>query len=144
MPEKKEIQVKRNIELYVLSVKDIERLEGCTYQEALRKFKTYEYFYINSKPYILAKDYFVSSFKISEILMYEPITEGIETKLIKVMPMMFTVSDIQSIFDCGHRQAYQIMDVIPGVFKINNKRYVSDENFKKWLKGLPNTVINIG
>lgn len=143
MQDRNSIQIKRNLELYVLSVKDIERLENCTYQEALKKLKTYEYFYINSKPYILAKDYFVTSFKLSEILMYEPITEGVETKLIKVMPMMFTVSDIQSIFDCGHRQAYKIMDTIPGVFKINTKRYVSDDNFKKWLKTLPNTVVTI-
>lgn len=141
--EEKNIQVRKNLELYVLSVKDIERLECCTYQEALKKIKTFDYFKINSKLYILAKDYFVKPYKLDEILMYEPIAEGIETKLIKVMPMMFSTSDVQAIFDCGKRQAYQLMDVIPGVFRVNSKRYVSDENFKKWLKTLPDTVINI-
>ena len=137
--------LKRNkkIQMYVLSAKDIQRLEDLSYQKALKKLKSFEYFYINSKPYILARDYFCEQYELSEIITYEPITEGIETKLIKVIPTMLTVQDIQTIFSCGQRQSYQIMDAIPGTFKINSKRYISDRDFVLWLETLPNKCIKI-
>ena len=50
-------------------------------------------------------------------------------------PILYTVSDIQNIFKCGKRQAYELVNShnFPA-FKINSKIYVDKKELEKWLK----------
>lgn len=130
--------------MYVLSIKDIQAIRKCTYSQAKSEFSIYDYFYINSKPYILAADYFGEQrYQLLDIGYYENIEQHTTTKVIKVVPQMYTVSDIQQIFGCGQRQAYEIMDLIPWTFRINSKRYVDQKRFVEWLETLPNQKLKI-
>lgn len=130
--------------MYVLSIKDIQQIKKCSYDCAKRELFSYNYFYINSKPYILATEYFGKhKFSVSNFLCQQSIDGEIEVKIIKIMPQMYTVHDIQVIFGCGQRQAYEIMDIIPGSFRINSKRYVEDKCLREWLDSLPNKKLSI-
>ena len=134
---------KKEIKMYVLSVKDIMQMRNISYTNALYTLKQFDYFYINSRPYILASDYFGEKYHISDISFSAPEDEGTETKLVKVLPLMLTVKDVQSVFQCGSRQAYEIMDLIPTAFKINSKRYVREIDFANWLESLPSQKLKI-
>ena len=138
MDEKKE-----KFNMYVLSAKDIKDLRGVSYTTALNYLKEFDYFYINSKPYILASDFFDEKYYVENIDFLSKIEGDNKTKLVKVLPLMLTVSDIRQIFQCGSRQAYEIMDLIPGMFKVNSKRYVRENDFKLWLDTLPNQRLKI-
>lgn len=133
---------KNQIKMSVLSVSDIQKLNNISYSSALYELKKYNYFYINSRPYILASEYIGQKYRVAEIT-YNSIEEGDNTKMIKVLPLMLTVKDIQSVFQCGTRQAYEIMDLIPCVFKVNSKRYVREKDFAEWLETLPNSQLKI-
>ena len=138
MSEKKE-----KFNMFVLSAKDIQDIRGVSYSTALNYLKEFNYFYINSRPYVLASDYFDEEYYVENIDFLSKIEGDNKTKLIKVLPLMLTVSDIRQVFQCGSRQAYEIMDLIPGVFRVNSKRYVHEEDFKKWLTTLPHSRLRI-
>lgn len=135
----KQTEKKGKFQMYVLSVIDLQRILECNYQSAYKVLRSYEYFYINSKPYILASDFYNRTYRVGEVFYYEPLTEGIETKVISVRPRIYSVEDIRIIFNCGLRQAYEIIDMIPGTFTLKQKKYVTEEMFVDWLKTLPNT-----
>lgn len=137
---------KRNLkaEMYVLSLQDIQRIENCTYSKAVKTFNTMNYFRINNKPYVLASEYFCKEFIVDDVAMYQPLGEGLDTKVVKLLPPVFTVRDVAAVFDCGIKHANEIMSVIPKQFKINNTKYVAAEDFKNWLKTLPNKQILVG
>lgn len=136
-------QERKELKLYVLSAKDIQDIKNISYTRALYILKQFNYFYINSRPYILASDFFDEKYNVKEISFLSKIENDNKTKLIKVLPLMLTVQDIQQVFQCGSRQAYEIMDIIPGVFKINSKRYVREIDFNNWLETLPNSKLKI-
>lgn len=125
--------------MFVLSAKDIQDIRGVSYSTALNYLKEFNYFYINSKPYVLASDFFDEEYYVENIDFLSKIEADNKTKLIKVLPLMLTVSDIRQVFQCGSRQSYEIMDLIPGMYKINSKRYVREQDFKKWMDSLPNS-----
>lgn len=130
--------------MYVLSIKDIQTIRKCSYSQARAEFAIYDCFYINSKPYILATDYFGQQrYQLLDVGYYENIENNMVTKVIKIVPQIYTVSDIQQIFGCGQRQAYEIMDLIPWTFRINSKRYVDEKKFLEWLETLPNKKLKI-
>jgi len=133
-------RLKGRAQMYVLSIQDIQRIRNCSYKLAAKELKSMDYFYINSKPYVLARDYFGATYGQYEVTMFEPIVEGIETKLVKVFPLLLDVDDIQAIFNCGARQAQRIMNTIDGTFRLNNKKYVRDKDFECWLDALPKAI----
>lgn len=140
------MRIKRNdgkFQMYVISAVDIQRIEGCTYSQAYCKMKKYDYFYINSRRYILASDYFTNGYLVSEAMYYSHLGEGVDTKVIKIRPAMYTVKDIMDIFSVGRPKAEKIMDVIPGAFMLDNVRYVYDRDFVDWLESLPNKHLNV-
>lgn len=140
------MRVKRNdgkFQMYVISAVDIQRIEGCTYSQAYNKMKKYDYFYINSRRYILASDYFTNGYLVSEAMYYSHLGEGVDTKVIKIRPAMYTVEDIMDIFSVGKPKAEKIMDAIPGVFSIDGVRYIYDRDFVDWLESLPHEHVNV-
>lgn len=134
---------KEKINMYVLNAKDIQDLRGISYQTALNYLKEFDYFYINRKPYILASDFFGKKYNVESVEYLSSREDDNQTKLVKVLPLMLTVADIKQVFQCGTRQAYEIMDLIPGMFKINSKRYVREKEFNEWLETLPNQRLKI-
>ena len=79
------MRIKRNdgkFQMYVISAVDIQRIEGCTYSQAYNKMKKYDYFYINSRRYILASDYFTNGYLVSEAMYYSHLGEGVDTKYV--------------------------------------------------------------
>lgn len=140
------MRIKRNdgkFQMYVISAVDIQRIEGCTYSQAYNKMKKYDYFYINSRRYILASDYFTNGYLVSEAMYYSHLGEGVDTKVIKIRPAMYTVEDIMDIFSVGKSKAEKIMDAIPGAFSIDGVRYVYDRDFVDWLESLPHEHVNV-
>lgn len=55
------------------------------------------------------------------------------TNNFKYDTIIYTVNDIQNILSLGRTKAYELMrsDGFPSV-KLNNRLYVSKENFEKW------------
>lgn len=55
------------------------------------------------------------------------------TNNFKYDTIIYTVKDIQNILSLGRTKAYELMrsDGFPSV-KLNNRLYVSKENFEKW------------
>lgn len=55
------------------------------------------------------------------------------TNNFKCDTIIYTVKDIQNILSLGRTKAYELMrsDGFPSV-KLNNRLYVSKENFEKW------------
>lgn len=51
------------------------------------------------------------------------------------MPKLFTVRQIQEIFSCGKRQAYELVnsDGFP-VLRIEKRIYVPEDDLEKWIK----------
>lgn len=132
------------VNMYVLSLQDIQRIENCTYSKALKIFKTMNVFHINSKPYVLANEYFCRDFDVKEITMYQPLGEGLDTKVVKLLPPILNAKDIAVIFDCGNKRAYEIIAIIPNSFKINEKTYVKADDFSAWINSLRNRSIRVG
>ena len=58
-----------------------------------------------------------------------------EKKFDSTHPILYTVSDIQNIFKCGKRQAYELVNSqnFPS-FRINSKIYVDKNELEKWIK----------
>ena len=140
------MRIKRNdgkFQMYVISAVDIQRIEGCTYSQAYNKMKKYDYFYINSRRYILASDYFTNGYLVSEAMYYSHLGEGVDTKVIKIRPAMYTVEDIMEIFSVGKSKAEKIMGAIPGAFSIDGVRYIYDRDFVDWLESLPHEHVNV-
>lgn len=126
---------KKQLKLYVLGVKDIQNLENINYKQALERIKEYDYFYINTRMYILASDYCFGDLNRAEKLYLTYFDEyGYDkTKVIEVTPRFYTAQDIQTMFSCGIHQSYDIIKQVPGHFSINTRLYVSSESFEKWL-----------
>ena len=133
----------KGFKMFVLSVRDIQVMRNVSYTSALNILKQYNYFYINSRPYILASDYFDEKYHIAEISYSAPEDEGMDVKMVKVLPVMLTVKDVQAVFQCGTRQAYEIMDLIPDTFRVNSKRYIREKDFAEWLETLPHQQLTI-
>lgn len=131
-------------EMYVLSMQDIQRIERCTYSKAKRIFEVMNSFHINGKPYVLANEYFCKNFDIDEVIMCQPLGEGLDTKVVKLLPPVLNTGDIAAIFDCSHKRAEEIMSVIPNTFQLNSSRFVKIDDFKTWINTLPNTAIIVG
>lgn len=55
--------------------------------------------------------------------------------------IIYTVTDVQNILSLGRTKAYELMrsDGFPSV-KLNNRLYVSKENFEKWFDKQTNKV----
>ena len=58
--------------------------------------------------------------------------------------ILYTVKDVQRIFNCGKNQAYQIMhsNGFPKI-QINSKMYVSKDKLEKWISGNTGKRISI-
>lgn len=57
--------------------------------------------------------------------------------------IIYTVTDVQKILSLGRTRAYELMrsDGFPSV-KLNNRLYVSKENFEKWFNKQTNKTYN--
>lgn len=131
-------------DMYVLSMQDIQRIEKCSYSRAKRIFETMNRFHINGKPYVLANEYFCKDFNINEVVLCQPLGEGLDTKVVKLLPPILSSGDIAAIFDCSHKRGEEIMAVIPNTFKVNNSSFVKIDDFRVWINSLPNTEIIVG
>ena len=61
----------------------------------------------------------------------------------KELVILYTVKDIQTIFKCGRKKSYEIMNA-PGFpsFRINTSLYVEKTQLEKWIaRNKNNTVI---
>lgn len=58
-------------------------------------------------------------------------------------PVLYTPKDVQTIFQCGRKKAYEIMRT-PGFpsFTINTSMYVEKEELEKWIARSRNKTIN--
>ena len=67
-----------------------------------------------------------------------------EKKFDSTHPILYTVSDIQNIFKCGKRQAYELVNSrnFPS-FKINSRIYVDKIELEKWIKQQCGKVVRI-
>lgn len=55
---------------------------------------------------------------------------------------LLTVKDIQSIFKCGRKKSYEIMNMsgFPS-FRINNTLYVEEKEFAKWIANIKKKTV---
>ena len=61
----------------------------------------------------------------------------------KYNTILYTPKDIQSIFGCGRKKSYEIMNM-PGFpsFKIDTRIYVDKIEFEKWISKNKNRNLN--
>lgn len=67
-----------------------------------------------------------------------------ERSVIMDKPILYTCKDLQEIFKCGRKKAYEIMNSqgFPS-FRINTSLYVEKSELEKWIGRNRNKNINI-